>query len=124
MGEYVNYLGSSMKIGTCENLYYTTFGKFRAAFRNGVLSQDAGSLRPADYLTPDSGFRFRFPFPDEDCVGLPVFQTLKDFERGLLITIDRDELFDKESFPANFSISCQVAHTARAYRIPAAKQSQ
>jgi len=99
MGEYVNYLGSSMKIGTCENLFYATFGNFRAAFKNGVLSQDEGSLNPADYLKPDSGFRFRFPFPDEDNLLLPAFHTLKDFERGLLVTIDRGALFEKGTFP-------------------------
>jgi len=34
MGEYVKYLGEPIKIGTCENLYYATFGKYSEALKN------------------------------------------------------------------------------------------
>lgn len=68
MGEYVNHLSRGrVKIGTCENLYYVSFQKFASAFE--FLKQAPNNATPEEYLKDGSGFRFRFPFPDEDTKG-------------------------------------------------------
>lgn len=66
MGEYVRYKGDHVKLGTCEDLYYTSFQKFKLALDGGHLYQAPNNSTPSEYAKPDSGFRFRFPFPDED----------------------------------------------------------
>lgn len=67
MGEYATYRGNTVKIGTCENMYY-----LRADQR---------------HLVPDYDFvldveRFRFPFPDEDDIKPGAFE---DYSRGVKI---------------------------------------
>jgi len=54
MGEYATFRGESVKLGTCENMYY-----LRAEQRHDVTGYSFGG----DVL---AGVRFRFPFPDED----------------------------------------------------------
>lgn len=66
MSEIVSYKGKPFTIGTCENLYYVSYQKFVSALSSGFLGYLIGNLRPEEYALPDSGFRFRFPFPDED----------------------------------------------------------
>jgi len=66
MGEYIKYNGSEIKIGTCESLYYTGYQKYEKALKEGHLSALTGNDPPEEYAKPDSGYRFRFPFPDED----------------------------------------------------------
>lgn len=70
MGEYVKYKGNEIKIGTCENLYYTSYQKYEQALKDGRLSEVEGNDSPTEYAKPDSGYRFRFPFPDEDKLSL------------------------------------------------------
>src|SRR5258705_56795 len=50
MGEYAQYRGEEIKIGTCEDLFY-----LRADQRHLITGYDF-----------DAGFRYRFPWPDED----------------------------------------------------------
>ena len=59
MGEYANYNGGQVKIGTCEDMYY-----LRADQRFDVQKLD-NSLDPANPQL-HGVLRFRFPFPDED----------------------------------------------------------
>lgn len=66
MAEIVTYKGQRTSLGTCENLYYATYQKYIAALNAGFLKYVPGNLSPEQYALPDSGFRFRFPFPDED----------------------------------------------------------
>lgn len=69
MGEYANYRGSQVKIGTCESMYY--------------LRADQREL--VDYgFTPDvlEVVRFRFPFPDEDGIEPGAFE---DYDHGVRI---------------------------------------
>lgn len=70
MGEYLG----NIKIGTCENLYYTTFSQLKKSTLKGK----------DEYLALDSGFRFRFPFPDEKDKRIGDYD---DFDRGYLIKI-------------------------------------
>lgn len=98
MGEYIKYKGKSIKIGTCEDLYYTDYGRYTDAVAKGLVTQDEYNARPDIYGLPETGCRFRFPFPDED--SQPLGEVGHDnFDRGLLISIDRGESFANEEFP-------------------------
>ncbi|MCK7559395.1 hypothetical protein MKQ70_32275 [Chitinophaga sedimenti] len=67
MGEYVNYKGRPVKIGTCELLYYVSYQRYKEEYGYGRLKWEEGNAFPASYLAPNV-FVFRFPFPDEDNV--------------------------------------------------------
>lgn len=88
MGEYVKIKGESVKLGTCEDLYYTTHGQLcEKVFE---MQQDGeANLNPWDYLDAKNGFRYRFPFPDEDGQDIGSYS---DFDRGALFRINRAEL--------------------------------
>lgn len=86
MGEYVKYGREVIKIGTCENLYYSTYYGYCEALENNRLYRVEGNLSPSLYAKPDSGFRFRFPFPDED--KLPFGSNWNDFNRGVPVKLD------------------------------------
>lgn len=87
MGEYIKYKETKIKIGTCENMYYTSYQKYKEALNDGRLSQVLGNDHPSEYARPDSGLRFRFPFPDED--KLPFGEIGKfHYHRGLPVKID------------------------------------
>ena len=61
MGEYVNLNGESIKLGTCENLYYVTYDEMVDIA--GRAKKQNGNLDPKEYLKESNGFRYRFPFP-------------------------------------------------------------
>lgn len=87
MAEYVKYQGKEVGIGTMYNLYYTSYQKFLKAFEAGKLSQAPCNSDPKIYLEPDSGFGFRFPFPDEK--ELPFGEIGRyNFNRGIPINLD------------------------------------
>lgn len=92
MAEHVKYRGRAVNIGTRDNLYYTTYQQFTSAFSAGYLSPAEYSLTPSAYLQPDSGFRFRFPFPDEDHLSIGQHT---DHDRGVSIAAPAS-LFDNE----------------------------
>jgi hypothetical protein len=69
MGEYAKYKGESIKIGTCENMYY-----LRADQRAKITGYDFASCL--------GEIRFRFPFPDEDNIEPGAFE---DYDRGFRI---------------------------------------
>lgn len=66
MAENVIYKREEVKIGTAESLNYTSYQKYVTALRTCQLSRAENCLDPRAYAKPDSGFLFRFPFPDED----------------------------------------------------------
>lgn len=98
MGEYIKYNGQEVKLGTCESLYYTRLDQLERAVAVDILEKIGGNLEPAEYLDPKNGFRYRFPFPDEDNIDIGEF---KDYEKGLIIQLqpeDRDLAdFDHEA---------------------------
>ena len=73
MGEYAYYNGSSIKIGTCESMYY-----LRADQAHLVEARE-GNVDP---IADAAAIRFRFPFPDEDGIEPGAFG---DYDRGLSI---------------------------------------
>jgi hypothetical protein len=92
MSEVVKYQGKRTTIGTCENIYYVDYKKYLCALNAGYLSFAEGNLKPREYLNPEYGFRFRFPFPDED--KLPFAVINDHFERGEPVTVDQSVLPD------------------------------
>src|ERR1700744_2657419 len=96
MGEYVKYRGNDIEIGMGESLYYVTYQKYKKELASGNLSESIGGGPPEGYAKPDSGFRFRFPFPDED--NLPLGD-IGEFahNRGLPILVDLNA--DNEKHP-------------------------
>jgi hypothetical protein len=57
MGEYARYKGQSIKIGTCESMYYLRWDQV------GDVHAESNSVDPMSHRF---SLRFRFPFPDED----------------------------------------------------------
>jgi len=86
MGEFIRYRGTEIKLGTCEDLYYATYPKYIAALEAQVLFRSEWNGSPEEYAKPDAGFRFRFPFPDEDHLSLGSIEY--DFSRGVRIELD------------------------------------
>jgi hypothetical protein len=73
MGEYANYNGSEIKIGTCEDMFYLR------ADQAHTVTPIAGSVDP---IRDAEELRFRFPFPDEDSIEPGHFE---DHDRGVKI---------------------------------------
>lgn len=73
MGEYIK----DTKLGTCENLYYTTFPALKK-------TKKFSASEKLDFLKLDSGYRFRFPFPDEANIAIGMHD---DYDRGFLLDI-------------------------------------
>jgi len=90
MAEYVQYDRKVVGIGTAENLYYVSYEKFSNAFAEGRLMKVENNLQPQNYLATRHGFRFRFPFPDED--KLPFGEIIEPYDRGVPITVYNEVL--------------------------------
>lgn len=97
MGEYVKYGRTEIKIGACEDMYYTSFEKYNKLLEANRLFKSEGSLAPAEYAEPDSGTRFRFPFPDED--RLRFGDIIGTHNRAIEIKLQHPELMHLGSQP-------------------------
>lgn len=95
MGEYIKYKGNEVKIGTCENMFYTSYQKYKNAFDLGHLQKLYGNGDPSEYLDIENGYRFRFPFPDED--GLPFGKIIEPPDRGVEVVLSDDFAADGTS---------------------------
>ncbi len=108
MGEYVKYQGQEIKLGTCEDLYYARLGQLEAAVAVGVLEGLDGNLNPTEYLDPKNGWRYRFPFPEEDDIDMGDF---KDYNKGLVIQLQPEDYGIIEGMEHNDTWhSCHVNH--------------
>lgn len=87
----MSILNIGVKLGTCESLYYVTYPKFLGALLAGLLSRCENNLAPDCYVKPDSGFLFRFPFPDEDHLPFGDIGAF-GFRRTLPFTLDKSVL--------------------------------
>lgn len=107
MGEYIKHKNETVKVGTCDDMYYATYQQFIKEYRNGNLQKSPGSSEPKDYLNPRFGVRFRFPFPDEDGTEIGNYE---DFTKGFLMKLPHDEVtmeigHDSMSFKTQNDIS-------------------
>jgi hypothetical protein len=91
MGEFIR----DTKLGTCESLYYTSYEQLKATSKFTESEK-------ASFLKLDSGYRFRFPFTDEN---VPI-GTHQEFDRYMLlevplsigVEISHDEIFIRSGF--------------------------
>lgn len=86
MGEYIEFSGKQVKIGTCENLYYATLEQFKKYSAEGRIRYDESSY----YLDPKNVFFWRFPFPDEDHAKEFGRYYNCDFERRVMFDVPND----------------------------------
>ena len=115
MGEYVKIMGEHVKIGTCENLYYTSFQNFQKLSENGVIKENQSTIK--EYLT--GGFRFRFPFPDEP--ENVLFSEVENFDRGVLFIVPKFlgvEIGHDKKFVRTDNLETKTAAPAVGFYIP------
>jgi hypothetical protein len=67
MGEYID----GIKIGTCESMYYAR-----------ITDLQKMGVKALPYLDPANGFRYRFPFPEEDNI---IVGHYDPYNKGLLV---------------------------------------
>lgn len=103
MGEYIEVGGKTLKLGTCENLYYVTFQKLVDMV--GRAKKVPGNAAPSEYLTTD--WRYRFPFPDEK----DNFTTPDDYQRSVNVIIHDEELLKVMEGFEHFGMQTQVLPT-------------
>lgn len=104
MGEYINLDGKPYKLGTCEDLYYVRMDQLRQWIDAGRTEQLSGNLPPREYLKPEHGFRFRFPFPGEEAP--ERVPGSDDYDHGLRVCIPKDcdfDLVEHDHVTAHFS---------------------
>ena len=70
MGEYANYRGDEIKIGTCESMYYLRYED------RHLVEWIRGNVD----ASRDTGLLWRLPFPDEDGRGPGNYE---DYGRGI-----------------------------------------
>ncbi len=76
MGEYINFMGQHLKIGTCEDLTDVTYEELKYMVEHGATKAPGGA-EPKEYLTGD-GWRYRFPFPSDN---------RSDLDKGVAVTV-------------------------------------
>lgn len=81
-------------------MYYATYGKYTAALEAGQLRRAENNMDPAAYAQPDSGVRFRFPFPDEDKYPLGDIGEF-DYDRGLPVKVSAATYEYLKAYPAD-----------------------
>ena len=78
MGEHIQLANGQMfKLGTCEDLFYVSFARLQQIVADGAKGLDTD---PVEYLNPASGWRYRFPWPDEQGTG-------DDYNRAEVVTV-------------------------------------
>jgi len=83
MGEYIRLAsGEQIKLGTCEDLYYARFEQVQIAAHSAEKLD--GNDNPSAYLEEKYGWRYRFPFPDEDEIPIGHFDK---FDRGYIVPV-------------------------------------
>lgn len=76
MGEYATlHNNDKVKLGTCESLYY-----MRADQIHHLVTAKHSDVPASVKQAGEYGYRFRFPFPDEDHIPIGTFE---DYSRGI-----------------------------------------
>lgn len=108
MGEYIKHNGQEIKLGTCEDLYYARLDQLEQAVAVGILEKIGGNLEPSEYLDPKNGWRYRFPFPEEDRIQIGDFE---EYDKGLVIQLQPEDYGIIEGMEhSEIWHSCNVKH--------------
>lgn len=121
MGEYVKIGNDTVKIGTCEDLYYTSFQNFQKLAENGVIKERKSTIK--EYLT--GGFRFRFPFPDES--ENVLFSEVEIFDREVLFIIPKNlgvEIGHDKKFVRTDNFGTETAAPTVGFYIPCVQSEE
>ena len=110
MGEYVKLNNKIIKLGTCEDLYYARFDQIKDNLT--MMTKVDGNDEPAGYLDPKNGYRYRFPFPDEDGRKLGEYEK---HERGLLVGVSYEVFAGVEHNKICRSTDCQSGYNVNHY---------
>jgi hypothetical protein len=85
MGEYIRIKGETVKLGTCESLYYIRYQQAEELRALGICEKMNGNDMLDGYM--GGSYRFRFPFPDEDEIAVGDFD---DHDRGVRVALSDD----------------------------------
>lgn len=85
MGEYLKVNGKEIKLGTCESLYYVRLSDLQEIEALGIAEKIDGNDELAGYLDPQNGYRYRFPFPNEDNTPAGDYE---NYDKGFSVVID------------------------------------
>lgn len=96
MVQYIKYINKQVLIGEDENLYYATFSQLYQAWQNGLLQQAPEGVEPIKLLSPEGGYFFRFPFPDEN-IPLGEYKGVEP-KRGMLLRIEPEGILTENDF--------------------------
>ena len=86
MGEYLKVNGKEIKLGTCESMYYVRLQQLQEIEALGIAEQVAGNENVSDYLDPANGYRYRFPFPEEDHTPAGDYE---NYDKGFAVVVDQ-----------------------------------
>ena len=111
MGEYAKYNGQSVKIGTCEDMYYLRFDQ------RHLVEKEANSLDPVKDI---DGLRFRFPFPDEDSIEPGNFE---HYNKAIWLHLDAPDEIDHYSVQL-VSSSAPAGHVMVCLPCPYSKEAK
>lgn len=110
MGEYIMLAsGEHVKIGTCEDLFYISLPRLRREVEAGA-TECIGNLPPVDYLDPAGGWRYRFPWPDEDGTGA-------DYMRAMVVPTPPAWFPEREHDRLAHGVSAISQRPAGGYRV-------
>ena len=91
MGEYITYRGEQHKLGTCESLYYVRHSSLLELQKQGISEADY-------FLDEENGYRFRFPFPEEDALfAANPLPHIDDFSKGFALTVPKNSVLTEHS---------------------------
>ncbi len=110
MGEYVKFNNQVIKLGTCEDLYYARFQQIKDNLY--LMEKVEGNDVPAGYLEPKHGYRYRFPFPDEDGRKLGDYE---NSDRGLLVGVPYNVFQETEHTKICRATNCQGGYNVNHY---------
>jgi hypothetical protein len=85
MGEYLKVNSKTIKVGTCEDLFYARLSDLQEIEALSISEQLEGNDSVQGYLDPKNGYRYRFPFPEEDGLGAGSYEK---YDKGFAVTID------------------------------------
>jgi hypothetical protein len=88
MGEYLKVNGREIKLGTCESLYYVRLEDLQKIRATSIDEQVPGNDSIDGYLNPSNGYRYRFPFPEEDGIRAGEYES---YDKGKTVVINSQD---------------------------------